>query len=75
MTRDEVISLARKAGLPCYYPSGDVANFDDVYRFAELVAEKERYYRAYLCEKAEFIDGVRTAQAFASIVRGDGDDD
>ena len=42
MTRDEVIVLAREAGLPYMYPTGEVANLGLVERFAALVAKEER---------------------------------
>ena len=48
MTREDIILLAREAGLPYMYETGEVANIELVERFAELVAahkEKEMQER------------------------------
>ena len=50
MTRDEVIVLAREAGLPYMYQTGEVANLGLVERFAALVAAHEREACAKVCE-------------------------
>ena len=43
MDRDTIIRLAREAGLPYMYETGEVANIELVERFAELVAKAERH--------------------------------
>ena len=43
MSRDTIIRLAREAGLPYMYETGEVANIELVERFAELVAKAERH--------------------------------
>lgn len=40
--RDTILRLAREAGLPYMYQTGEVANLELVERFAELVAKAER---------------------------------
>lgn len=42
MTRDDIIRMAREAGLPYMYQTGEVANLGLVERFAALVAAAER---------------------------------
>ena len=42
MTREDIIKLAREAGLPYIYQTGEVANLRLVERFAALVAAAER---------------------------------
>lgn len=42
MERDLIIRLAREAGLPYMYQTGEVANLGLIERFAALVAEHER---------------------------------
>ena len=43
MNRDTIIRLAREAGLPYMYQTGEVANLELVERFADLVAKAERH--------------------------------
>ena len=43
MDRETIIRLAREAGLPYMYETGEVANIELVERFAELVAKAERH--------------------------------
>ena len=50
MDRDTIIRLAREAGLPYMYQTGEVANLGLVERFAELVAAHEREECAKVCE-------------------------
>jgi 2-oxo-4-hydroxy-4-carboxy--5-ureidoimidazoline (OHCU) decarboxylase len=42
MDREEIIRMAREAGLPYIYQTGEVANLRLVERFAALVAAAER---------------------------------
>jgi hypothetical protein len=42
MNREEIIRMAREAGLPYIYQTGEVANLRLVERFATLVAAAER---------------------------------
>ena len=57
MDRDIIIRLAREAGLPYMYETGEVANIELVERFAELVAKAEREECAKVCEdEGERID-------------------
>ena len=51
MTRDEVIVLAREAGLPYMYQTGEVANLGLVERFAALVAAHERERILEMCRE------------------------
>ena len=51
MTRDEVIALAREAGLPYMYQTGEVANLGLLERFAALVAAHEREECAKVCDE------------------------
>ena len=43
MDRETIIRLAREAGLPYMYETGEVANLELVERFADLVAKAERH--------------------------------
>jgi len=51
MDRDTVIALAREAGLPYIYETGEVANLGLVERFAALVAANEREECAKVCDE------------------------
>jgi len=51
MERDTVIALAREAGLPYMYQTGEVANLGLVERFAALVAAHEREQCAQIAEE------------------------
>ena len=42
MTDEQIIEMAKKAKLPHYWETGDIVRFDQVKRFAKLVAEHER---------------------------------
>ena len=50
MTKDDIIRMAREAGLPYIYQTGEVANLGLVERFASLVAAAEREACAKVCE-------------------------
>ena len=50
MTRDDIIRMAREAGLPYMYQTGEVANLGLVERFAALVAAAEREACAAICD-------------------------
>ena len=42
VSREQIIRMAREAGLPYIYQTGEVANLELVERFADLVAKAER---------------------------------
>jgi len=42
MTRDDIIKLAKEAGLPYEYDTGRIMYLKQIERFAELVAAAER---------------------------------
>ena len=67
MTRDDIIRMAREAGLPYMYQTGEVANLGLVERFAALVAAAEREACAKVCEdeaqKWEGDDGPISTEA------------
>lgn len=42
MTEQEIIDMARDAQMPYYYRTGEISNLENLNRFAELVAAKER---------------------------------
>ena len=50
MDREEIIRMAREAGLPYIYQTGEVANLGLVERFAALIAAAEREACAKVCE-------------------------
>jgi hypothetical protein len=54
MTQDEFIEMAKQCGIVVGYPK-----YQDIRKFAELVAEKEREACAAICErtKADVITG------------------
>jgi hypothetical protein len=42
MTREDIICMAREAGMPYFYGTWEIANLDGLERFAALVAAHER---------------------------------
>lgn len=50
MTRDDIIKLAKEAGLPYEYDTGRIMYLKQIERFAELVAAAEREARAKVQE-------------------------
>jgi hypothetical protein len=42
MTREDIIRMARKARMPYFYGTWEIANLDGLERFAALVAAYER---------------------------------
>jgi hypothetical protein len=42
MDREDIIKMARKAGMPYFYGTWEIANLDGLERFAALVAAHER---------------------------------
>jgi uncharacterized protein (DUF924 family) len=50
MTRDDIIRMAKEAGLPRWYQTDEVVNIDLLSRFADLVAAAEREECAKVCE-------------------------
>ena len=51
MDRELIIRLAREAGLPYMYQTGEVANLELVERFADLVAKAERERILEMCKE------------------------
>ena len=68
MTRDDIIRMAREAGLPYIYQTGEVANLGLVERFATLVAAAERERNAQIADAHASIEGI--AQLIAAEIRG-----
>ncbi|NBW17117.1 MAG: hypothetical protein EBR82_54985 [Caulobacteraceae bacterium] len=50
MTRDDIIKMAKEAGLPYEYDTGRIMYLKQIERFAELVAAAEREARAKVQE-------------------------
>ena len=42
MTKEDIICMARKARMPYFYQTKEIANLDGLVRFAALVASAER---------------------------------
>ena len=42
MDKEDIIRMARKAGMPYFYGTWEIANLDGLERFAALVAAHER---------------------------------
>ena len=51
MDRETIIRLAREAGLPYMYETGEVANIELVERFADLVVKAERERILEMCKE------------------------
>ena len=52
MTREDIIRMAREAYMsPTVFNAGDFVNWDDLHRFAALVAAAEREACAKVCEE------------------------
>jgi hypothetical protein len=68
MTRDDIISMARDAGLTGLVEADVIGNFE---RFAALVAAVEREECAKVCDDEATIEGV--AQRCAQAIRARGD--
>lgn len=51
MTEDQIIEMAKKARMPYFYQTWEIANLDAVKQFAALVAFTEREACAKLCEQ------------------------
>ena len=51
MDRETIIRLAREAGLPYMYQTGEVANLGLIERFADLVAKAERERILEMCKE------------------------
>jgi hypothetical protein len=76
MTKEDVIKMAREAGLlPSDSTFGYGAEVADLARFAALVAASEREACAKVCESCWFIDGTDTANGFAAAIRARGQHD
>lgn len=67
--REEIIRMAREAGLPHFYQTGEIVNLGLVERFAALVAAAEREACAKLCEEP----GWNAANWCAKQIRARGD--
>lgn len=50
MNRDDIIRMAREAGLPKWYQTDGIVNEELVVKFANLVAAAEREACAKVCE-------------------------
>jgi hypothetical protein len=55
MTRDDIIRMAREAGLPYEYDTGRILYLKQLERFADLVAAAEREACAKLCDELDDI--------------------
>ena len=67
MTRDEIIRMAREAGLPYEYDTGRILYLKQLERFAALVAAAERDEILKLCEPPE--DSHQYVHTFKKIIR------
>jgi len=57
MTREDIIRMAREAYMsPTVFNAGDFVNWDDLHRFAALVAAAEREACAKVCEEDAFVE-------------------
>jgi hypothetical protein len=53
MTKEDIIRMAREAYMsPTVFNAGDFVNWDDLHRFAALVAAAEREACAKVCEQS-----------------------
>ena len=76
MTRDDIIRMAREAGLPYMYQTDEIVNLGLVERFANLVAAAEREACAKLCEARYMGDNNREdmeAKRCAEAIRARGE--
>ena len=73
MDREDIIRMAREAGLPYIYQTGEVANLRLVERFAALVAAAEREAIAQSLDKQADLAGDpmdrEWAQEMAAAIR------
>ena len=68
MTKDDVIRMAREAGMPMAWISvSGVLNWSDLEKFAALVAAQEREACADICDQHATCEGV--AQLCAEAIR------
>jgi hypothetical protein len=58
--REDIIKMARKAGMPYFYGTWEIANLDGLERFAKLVAEEVRG-RTIESEKAGWLYAIDKA--------------
>jgi len=61
MTKEEIIELARKAGVRDDEHIFEFSQYKYLERFAKLVAKKEREKCAKLCDESEYPDGIDLA--------------
>ena len=54
MTDEQIIEMAKEAKLPHYWETGDIVCFDQVRRFAKLVAQHEREACIEIVEKQRY---------------------
>jgi len=75
MNRDDIIRLAREAGVPMEYSFNNRATVWDLHpsleRFAALVAEAEREACADICDQHSTCEGI--AQKCAAAIRARGE--
>jgi hypothetical protein len=55
MTQDEIIEMARQAGLPHWYQTKEIVNIEQLKAFAKLVADKEREACAKVCDNKQYV--------------------
>ena len=75
MTQDEIIEMARQAGVRDDEHSFEFSQYKYLERFAKLVAEKEREACAKLCDEydvAEDVNTCDTAEGIAIAIRARG---
>jgi len=73
MTKDEIIKLAREAGLPMAWISDSgVVNWTDLEAFANLVAAAEREACAKVCEAGVNSDKYLSLTECAAAIRARG---
>jgi hypothetical protein len=71
MNRDDIIRMAREAGMPMAWISvSGVLNWSDLERFAALVAAAEREACADICDQHASIEGIAQRCVVAIRARG-----
>ena len=66
MTRDDIIRMAREAGLPYEYDTGRILYLKQLERFAALVAAAEREACAKVCDEFAARDKLSNYYAVAA---------
>jgi hypothetical protein len=73
MNRDDIIRMAAKAGLAIVYNERDEDGWQELERFAALVAAHEREECAKVCELVAINACDKTAQELSFVIRARGE--